>query len=86
MGRGWHGEDQVRLNAVFALLSAVNDPEDIDRIETILEASLNDPCGYVGAVASEALVRIGSKRSMATAVRYLSDRRWDESLRHMKPY
>ncbi|MBF68224.1 MAG: hypothetical protein CMQ29_11085 [Gammaproteobacteria bacterium] len=86
VGRGWHGEDQVRLNAVFALLSAVNDPEDIDRIETILEASLNDPCGYVGAVASEALVRIGSKRSMATAVRYLSDRRWDESLRHMKPY
>ena len=86
VGRGWHGEDQVRLNAVFALLSAVNVGEDLDRIEQILEPALGDSNGYVGAVASEALVRIGSRTATAAAIRFLSDRRWDESLRHMKPF
>ncbi len=86
VGRGWHGEDQVRLNAAFALLNAVNAGEEFEVMERILEAALDDRNGYVGAVACEALVRIGTRPAMSAAVRYLSDRRWDESLRHVKPF
>lgn len=85
--RGWTGEDQVRLNAAFALLSGINYDNDCDRIESILRSSLGDPNGYVPAVAVEALTRIGTTSSHATAIRYLQDRRWDDTLlARIKPY
>jgi HEAT repeat protein len=80
VGRGWTGEDQVRLNAAFALLNAVSAREDLDVIEAILKPSLADKNGYVAAVASEALLRIGTPSALASAVQYLSDRRWDDTL------
>lgn len=79
--RGWTGENQVRLNAVFALMSAINYANDFDRIESVLEKSLDDPNGYVPAVAVETLTRLGTTSSHAAAIRYLQDRRWDDTLR-----
>ena len=78
--RGWTGENQVRLNATFALLSGINYDNDLDRIENILGSTLDDPNGYVPAVAVEALTRLGTTTSHATAIRYLQDRRWDDTL------
>ena len=85
--RGWTGQDQVRLNAAFALLSGINYDNDIDQIESILNNSLDDPNGYVPAVSVEALTRIGTTSSHASAIRYLQDRRWDDTLlARIKPF
>ncbi|MCH2353492.1 MAG: HEAT repeat domain-containing protein, partial [Pseudomonadales bacterium] len=87
VGRGWTGQDQVRLNAVLAILSCLNEPANHASIESILIASLDDPNGYVPAVATEALVRLGSKTGIEASVRYLQDRRWDDTLiGRVKPY
>ena len=85
--RGWHGEDQVRLNAAFALLSAINYDNDLDRIESILSKCLGDSNGYVSAVAVEALTRLGTPTSQALAIQFLQDRRWDDRLKgRIKPF
>ena len=85
--RGWTGEDQVRLNAAFALLSGINYDNDLDEIERVLGLALDDPNGYVPAVAVEALTRLGTTSSHATALRFLQDRRWDDTLMgRQKPY
>ena len=82
VGRGWTGEDQVQVNAMFTLLNAVNAGENLAEIESILtDFGITSSNGYVSAVAAEALVRIGSVTSQSAAIQYLSDRRWDESLR-----
>ena len=81
--RGWVAEDQVRMNAASALLNAVNAGDDLDEIERILIATLGrerESCGYVSAIATEALIRIGSPTANAHALRFLSERRWDETL------
>ena len=85
--RGWTGEDQVRLNAAFTLLSAVEGPTNNLAIEDILTQILDDRNGYVPAVATEALARIGSVSASQTALRYLQERRWDDTLRSWeKPF
>ena len=85
--RGWVGEDQVRFNAASALLNAVNAGEELDHIERILTACLGDENGYLSAVATEALVRIGTPHANTAAIRFLSDRRWDDTLRGLaKPF
>ena len=85
--RGWTGENQVRLNAAFTLLAGVNYDNDLDRIEATLTKSLDDPNGYVAAVAVEALTRIGTPASHASAIQYLQDRRWDDTLKgRVKPF
>ncbi len=88
VGRGWTGEDQVQVNAMFTLLNAVNTGENLAEIESILtDFGITSSNGYVSAVAAEALVRIGSVTSQSAAIQYLSDRRWDESLRTtQKPF
>ena len=79
--RGWSGEDQVRLNAAFALLSGVAAGENQAAIEAIATAALGDKNGYVSAVATETLIRIGTPSAHAAAIRFLAERRWDETLR-----
>lgn len=79
--RGWSGEDQVRLNAAFALLSGATAGENQDAIESLAKAALGDKNGYVSAVATEILVRIGTPSAHAAALRFLAERRWDETLR-----
>ena len=78
--RGWSGEDQVRLNAAFALLSGVAAGENERAIEPIAKAALGDKNGYVSAVAVETLVRIGAPSAHAAALRFLAQRRWDDTL------
>ena len=85
--RGWTGQDQVRLNAAFTLLSAIEGPTNNLAVEDILSKTLNDRNGYVPAVATEALTRIGSFSASQTALRYLQERRWDDTLRSWeKPF
>ena len=78
--RGWSGEDQVRLNAAFALLGGAGGDEHADAVERIAAAALGDKNGYVSAVAAETLVRLGTPSALAAAVRFLGQRRWDDTL------
>lgn len=78
--RGWSGEDQVRLNAAFALLGGATAGEHADAIERIATASLGDKNGYVSAVATETLTRLGTPSALDAALRFLAERRWDDTL------
>ncbi len=80
--RGWVAEDQVRLNAAFVLLNAVSNPgaADMPAVEAIASAALGVANGYVDAVLAETLARIGTPGAHARAIRFLSERRWDETL------
>ena len=85
--RGWTARDQVALNIAFALLNAINvEGEDLAAVETLLVQLLDGPNGYTGAVASEALTRLGTATASRAALRYLQERRWDESLYGGKLY
>ena len=78
--RGWVQEDQVRMNAASVLLSAVHGDDDPSAIERIAAAALGDKNGYVSAIAAETLIRIGTPTANASALRFLSERRWDDTL------
>ena len=80
VGRGWVAEDQVRMNAALVLLGAVNTGVDLDVLERIASAALGDKNGYVSAIAVETLARIGTPCANASAIRFLSERRWDDTL------
>ncbi|MCY4142601.1 MAG: HEAT repeat domain-containing protein [Gammaproteobacteria bacterium] len=85
--RGWTGVDQIRMNAVSALLNAINYPQnDLEAIERMFVKSLKDRNGYVGAIACEGLTRLNTPSSMKTAMQFLSDRRFDESVTLRKPF
>jgi hypothetical protein len=71
----------VRLNAVFALLNAIDaEALELEAMESILIASLDDPCGYVADIGCEALIRMGDGNAPRTVVRHLQRRRWDDTL------
>ena len=78
--RGWVAEDQVRMNAASALLNAVQAGEHLADIERIATASLGDKNGYVSAIGTEILARIGTPTAHAEAIRFLAERRWDDTL------
>ena len=78
--RGWNGEDQVRLNAAFVLLRGIYGPTNKYDLESTLKLCLGDKNGYVAAVATEALIRIGTPSANQAAIAYLQDRRWDDTL------
>ena len=85
--RGWVQEDQIRMNAASVLLNAVNAGEHQNDIERIAAASLGDKNGYVSAIATEALIRIGTPSANTAALRFLSERRWDDTLiANVKPF
>ena len=85
--RGWTGVDQVRMNAVSALLTAINYPQnDLEAIENILVKALKDRNGYVQAIACEGLARMESPSSKQAAMQFLFDRRFDESVSLRKPF
>jgi HEAT repeat protein len=75
--RKWTGENQVRLNAIMALLQ-IRQPSD-EVLQTIA-ASLNDPCGYVGGFGIEALLRNPTPEGLSAALDYLKSHRWDNTL------
>lgn len=85
--RGWTGSDQVRMNAVSALLNAINyGDNNLAEIERIFDLALHDRNGYVGAIACEGLTRLGTSSSTNSALTYLSDRRFDETVTLRKPF
>lgn len=85
--RGWTGEDQVRMNAAELLLCAATAGQVLPEVERIAIRALGDKNGYVSAIAIESLQRIGTPTATAAALRFLSHRRWDDTLRgRAKPF
>jgi hypothetical protein len=75
--RKWTGENQVRVNAMMALLRlGTASDEAID----LVAASLNDPCGYVGGFGVEFLLRNRTPAGLEAALDYLQTHRWDDTL------
>jgi HEAT repeat protein len=75
--RKWTGEDQVRINAISALLKLGWHSDDVI---SLVIASLNDPCGYVGGFGIEILERSGKPEALKAALHYLKAHRWDNTL------
>ena len=77
IGRGWTGENQLRMNAMLLLLTS-----DISasEIEDLLVSTLQDPNGYVPALAIEALSQDGSPEGVRAALDFLKTHRWDDTL------
>ena len=75
--RKWTGENQVRINAMMALLRTPSPSTTL--IETVCE-SLNDPCGYVGGFGIEIVLRHPTEYGMRAALAHLQSHRWDNSL------
>ena len=76
--RAWTGQDQVRTNAMMALLR-LNLPSEA-WIDLVI-AALSDPCGYVGGFGIEILRRQDTPRALHAALDYLCTHRWDDTLR-----
>jgi hypothetical protein len=76
--RTWTGENQVRVNAMMALLKLGWHSEEV--IDLVI-ASLNDPCGYVGGFGVEILERSGNTKALQAAIVYLKAHRWDSTLK-----
>lgn len=77
IGRGWSGEDQVRFNAMCALL---NSDTPVTEHEELLVSCLKDRNGYVAALALELLTTRGTEFGMRHALDYLKTHRWDDTL------
>ncbi len=77
LNRGWCGRDQVRVNAVTALLRIGDRSSEA---ETAVIEALNDSCGYVGGFGLEYLLRLGTPNALKAAIAYLQAHRWDDSL------
>ena len=76
--RTWTGENQVRVNAMMALLKLGWHSDET--ISLVIE-SLNDPCGYVGGFGVEILERSGKPEALKAALHYLKAHRWDNTLK-----
>ena len=75
------------MNAAATLMNACNYSQNsLDKVEQLLIKALGDSNGYVPAIASEALLRLGTPTAQQAAVSHLSDRRWDESVNARKPF
>ena len=77
VGRGWTGENQLRMNAMLLLLTS-----DIaaSEIEDLLVSTFQDPNGYVPALAIEALSQDGTPAGIRAALDFLKTHRWDDTL------
>lgn len=76
--RQWTGQDQVRTNALFALLRL---GWNTDEVTCLVAECLNDPCGYVTGLGVEILVRQNTPLSLRYAVESLRAHRWDDTLK-----
>ena len=79
----WAAQDQIRVNAAMALTRL---GQDAGAAEDVLIQALDDPCGYVGAFAMDALRRLDSTSSKQAIMSYLEAQRWDESIRQDRLY
>ena len=81
--RAWMPRDQVRLNvatAIARLGSAASSAEDE------LVTALEDPCGYVGLLATDALRHLGSPTADEAVMDLVMAQRWDSSLSEARPW
>ena len=69
--------DQVRVHAAAAM--ARLGPRAIAAEEALIGA-LDDPCGYVGLYATDALQHLGSPSAQQAVMDYVMAQRWDPSL------
>ena len=76
--RKWTAQDQVRINAMMALLRL--NPSSEEWTDLII-AALPDACGYVGGFGVEILRRSNHPRALRAAIEYLCAHRWDNTLR-----
>lgn len=75
--RRWTGENQVRVNAMMAILKL---GWTSDETVALVTEALDDPCGYVGGFGIEVLERSGQPEALRTALHYLKAHRWDSTL------
>jgi HEAT repeat protein len=75
--RSWTGQNQVRMNAIMALIRM---GEEAEGAEEWLGEVLDDPCGYVGGWGIEFLQRLNTPESLKVANQFLYRHRWDNSL------
>lgn len=79
--RQWTGENQVRVNAMMALLRLSPQDDEWNGWIDLVIAALNDECGYVGGFGAEILRRSDSSRALHAALDYLCAHRWDNTLK-----
>ncbi|SVC92803.1 uncharacterized protein METZ01_LOCUS345657, partial [marine metagenome] len=81
--RAWMPRDQVRLNvatAIARLGSAAASAEEE------LVTALEDPCGYVGLLATDALRHLESPTADEAVMDLVMAQRWDSSLSETRPW
>ncbi len=83
MGKRWTNRNQIHYVACWALLARVSAGFRSDEIEAALLDALDDPTGYVPALAVEALKRLGTVSALSAAVDYLAIHRWDHFRHHL---
>ena len=81
--RAWSARDQVRLNAATAMARL---GADAASAEQELIHALDDPCGYVGLLATDALQRLGSPTATRAVMDLVMAQRWDSSLYAERPW
>ncbi|MBT4612893.1 MAG: HEAT repeat domain-containing protein, partial [Gemmatimonadetes bacterium] len=81
--RAWSARDQVRLNAATAM--ARLGPAAASAEGELIHA-LEDPCGYVGLLATDALQHLGSETANQAVMDLVMAQRWDSSLYPERPW
>ena len=81
--RSWMARDQVRVNAAEAMGRL--GPRAV-AAEGALVGALDDPCGYVGLYATDALQHLDSPRARAAVMQLVMAQRWDSSLSEERPW
>ena len=80
VNRGWTGLDQINFNASMLLLNCTFSGKHKKELEEILTKLLNFSTGYSAKVASQGLINLKTPTALNSAITYLSDRAWDETL------
>lgn len=78
ISREWTAQDQIRFDAMLALLGSKVDPAEL---EDICVESLGDTNGYVSAIAVEVLTALATPTATKAALSFLKPRRWDDTLK-----
>ena len=81
--RAWIARDQVRLNVTTAMARLGCDASSA---EEELVRAMEDPCGYVGLLATDALQHLGSPTAERAVLDLVMAQRWDSSLYPDRPW
>ncbi len=81
--RAWIARDQVRVNAATAMARL---GAQAGSAEEELVQALDDPCGYVGLMATDALRQLESPSASQAVTDLVMAQRWDSSLYPERPW